>query len=296
VKRVVLRGELAYVDGEILVSQGYGQDVKTWDTSTSESPTKDQAHHRQRNDSLLQTPTMIREVKEGGGRKRTESFVARSRSNSHSSHQDDTGVHALNTHQKAIQAASAQTLMISAGIPVMSYAHKLQNKNILEVGMFTKDQLHAIFQWAEIFRMCIARDTPIDHILKGKILATVFYEVSTRTSLSFQSAMKRLGGQVMHMDGEGNTSSTKKGESLNDSIKVVGTYADLLVLRHPEAGAVKKASKTCSVPVINGGDGTGEHPTQALLDIFTIRQEIGTVNGLTVTMIGDLKHGRTVHR
>merc|ERR1719323_659116 len=88
------------------------------------------------------------------------------------------------------------------------------------------------------------------------------------------------------MNAEGASSSTKKGESLNDSIRIVGRYADCLVLRHPDAGAVKKASKTCPVPVLNGGDGTGEHPTEALLDIFTIRSEIGTVNGLTVTMIG----------
>ena len=95
---------------------------------------------------------------------------------------------------------------------------------------------------------------------------------------------------------DGSTSSAKKGESLNDSIQIVGEYSDVVVLRHPSPGAVKKASKACRVPVINGGDGTGEHPTQALLDIFTIRSEIGTVNGLNITMIGDLKHGRTVHR
>ena len=233
----------------------------------------------------------------GTGRKRNDSTMVRSRNNSFSSGKEDLPVvPALTSHQKAIQAASAQTLMISAGIPVMSYAHKLQKRHILEVGMFTKDQLHAIFQWAEIFRMCIARETPIDHILKGKILANVFYESSTRTSMSFESAMLRLGGQVINMNADGASSSTKKGESLNDSIRIVGQYADCLVLRHPDAGAVKKASKTCPVPVLNGGDGTGEHPTQALLDIFTIRSEIGTVNGLTVTMIGDLKHGRTVHR
>ena len=295
VKRVVLRGELAYVDGEILVPQGYGQDVKTWDMKETEMIAPDQGINRSRPELFAQSPAARIDNNDNALVKRSEKRVPRSRNTSSNSKQDDQGV-ALNQNQKAIQAASAQTLMISAGIPVMSYAHKLQNKCILEAGMFTKDQLHAIFQWAEIFRMCIARDTPIDHILKGKILATVFYEASTRTTLSFQSAMKRLGGQVLHMDGEGSTSSAKKGESLNDSIRVVGTYADLLVLRHPDAGAVKKASKACPVPIINGGDGTGEHPTQALLDIFTIRSEIGTVNGLTITMIGDLKHGRTVHR
>ena len=124
-------------------------------------------------------------------------------------------------------------------------------------------------------------------------MAAVFYEVSTRTNCSFSAAMQRLGGTVIHMDSV--SSSVKKGESLEDSITVMASYSDVVVLRHPEPGAVGKAAASCRKPLINAGDGVGEHPTQALLDVFTIREEIGTVNGLTITMVGDLKNGRTVH-
>ncbi|GLH01102.1 CAD protein [Gryllus bimaculatus] len=105
--------------------------------------------------------------------------------------------------------------------------------------------------------------------------------------------MQRLGGSIIYMDES--SSSVKKGESLEDSVAVMAGYADVVVLRHPEPGAVARAAAHCRKPLVNAGDGTGEHPTQALLDVFTIREEIGTVNGLTITLAGDLKHGRTVH-
>jgi carbamoyl-phosphate synthase/aspartate carbamoyltransferase/dihydroorotase len=133
----------------------------------------------------------------------------------------------------------------------------------------------------------------MDEILRGKVMASAFYEVSTRTSCSFAAAMQRLGGRVIYMDET--SSSVKKGETLEDSISVLAGYSDVVVLRHPEPGAVSRVADICKKPIINAGDGIGEHPTQALLDIFTIREEIGTVNGLTITMVGDLKHGRTVH-
>nr|CAD7200386.1 unnamed protein product [Timema douglasi] len=128
---------------------------------------------------------------------------------------------------------------------------------------------------------------------QGKVMSSIFYEVSTRTSCSFSAAMQRLGGKVIHMDAT--SSSVKKGETLEDTVAVMASYADVVVLRHPEPGAVARAANHCRKPLINAGDGVGEHPTQALLDVFTIREEIGTVNGLTITMVGDLKHGRTVH-
>ncbi|VDM55363.1 unnamed protein product [Angiostrongylus costaricensis] len=124
-------------------------------------------------------------------------------------------------------------------------------------------------------------------------MASLFYEVSTRTSCSFSAAMQRLGGSVISMDSY--SSSVQKGESLEDSVTVMANYADVVVLRHKETGAATRAAAVSSRPLINAGDGTGEHPTQALLDVYTIRQEIGTVNGLTIAMVGDLKHGRTVH-
>ncbi len=131
-------------------------------------------------------------------------------------------------------------------------------------------------------------------LLKGKILANLFYEPSTRTSASFTSAMERLGGSVIPIN-EVKYSSVSKGESLPDTIRSLECYADVIVLRHPEVGSAAIAAKYARKPVINAGDGVGEHPTQALLDLFTIYQEMGKIDGLTITMLGDLKHGRTVH-
>ncbi|KAK3917488.1 CAD protein [Frankliniella fusca] len=171
--------------------------------------------------------------------------------------------------------------------------NSLIGAHVLSVKMFTKDHLNEIFNLAQTMRAFVLKERNLDHILKGKIMASIFYEVSTRTSCSFSAAMLRLGGQVIHMDET--SSSVKKGETLEDSVAVMAGYSDVVVLRHPEPGAVNKASAHCRKPLINAGDGIGEHPTQALLDIFTIREEIGTVNGLTITMVGDLRHGRTVH-
>ena len=133
-----------------------------------------------------------------------------------------------------------------------------------------------------------------DDRLKGKILASLFYEPSTRTRLSFETAMSRLGGSVITADGI-QFSSMYKGETVEDTMKVVGSYADIVVMRHPEKGSADKAASVCPVPFINAGDGPGQHPTQALLDLFTIEKERGKVEGLHIAMAGDLRYGRTVH-
>jgi aspartate carbamoyltransferase catalytic subunit len=125
-------------------------------------------------------------------------------------------------------------------------------------------------------------------------MASLFYEPSTRTRFSFESAMLKLGGSVISTENAKEFSSAAKGESLEDSIKVTGNYADVIVLRHFEEGASLKASQVSPVPIINAGDGRGQHPTQALLDIYTIQKELGRLNGIHVTMVGDLKNGRTV--
>jgi len=130
--------------------------------------------------------------------------------------------------------------------------------------------------------------------LKNKILATLFYEPSTRTRLSFESAMLRLGGSVITTENAREFSSAVKGETLEDSIRVVGNYADAIVLRHHEEGASLRAAAVSAVPIINAGDGAGQHPTQALLDLYTIKRELGKIDGITIAMVGDLKHGRTV--
>jgi aspartate carbamoyltransferase catalytic subunit len=131
------------------------------------------------------------------------------------------------------------------------------------------------------------------HRLQGKILASLFYEPSTRTRFSFESAMLRLGGQVLSAADAMSESSAAKGETLEDTVRVVAEYVDGIVLRHPEKGAARRAADASRVPVINAGDGTGEHPTQALLDLFTIQQELGRLDHLRVGLAGDLRHGRT---
>ncbi len=133
-----------------------------------------------------------------------------------------------------------------------------------------------------------------DDSMKGKIMASLFYEPSTRTRFSFESAMLRLGGSVITTENAREFSSAAKGETLEDSIAVVNYYADLIVMRHYEMGASERASKVSSVPIINAGDGPGQHPTQALLDLYTIQRELGYIDNITIAMVGDLKNGRTV--
>jgi len=166
-------------------------------------------------------------------------------------------------------------------------------KDILSVKQFIRKDLEYIFGVAHEMREMVQRVGSFD-LLKGKILANLFYEPSTRTSSSFTSAMERLGGSLIPIN-EVHYSSVAKGESLPDTIRTLECYADVIVLRHPDVGASALAAKYARKPIINAGDGVGEHPTQALLDAFTIYEELGTLDGLTVTMLGDLKYGRTVH-
>ena len=166
-------------------------------------------------------------------------------------------------------------------------------QDILSVKQFSHEDLSYIFGVAHEMREMVERVGTFD-LLKGKILASLFYEPSTRTSSSFTSAMERLGGSVIPIN-EVRYSSVSKGESLPDTVRTLECYADVLVIRHPEIGSAAVAARYARKPVINAGDGVGEHPTQALLDLFTILSELGQVDGLTVTMLGDLKYGRTVH-
>jgi aspartate carbamoyltransferase catalytic subunit len=131
--------------------------------------------------------------------------------------------------------------------------------------------------------------------LSGKILACVFYEPSTRTRFSFESAMHKLGGQVITTESASHFSSVTKGETLQDSVKIISGYADAIVLRHNVEGSAKIAADASAIPVINAGDGIGDHPTQGLLDVYTIKKELGKLENLKVGFIGDLLYGRTVH-
>jgi aspartate carbamoyltransferase len=166
-------------------------------------------------------------------------------------------------------------------------------KDILSVRQFTRADLDYIFAVAHEMCVMVARVGSFD-LLSGKLLGNLFYEPSTRTSSSFAAAMKRLGGRVVQIN-EVRYSSVAKGESLPDTVRTLESYCDVIVLRHPEVGSAELAAEYASKPIINAGDGIGEHPTQALLDLFTILAELGRVDGLTVTMLGDLKYGRTVH-
>src|ERR1700716_1979792 len=130
--------------------------------------------------------------------------------------------------------------------------------------------------------------------LVGRVMAALFYEPSTRTRLSFEAAMLRLGGQTMGTDNAREVSSAAKGETLEDTIRIVGGYADVIVIRHNEEGAARRAAAVSSVPIINAGDGPGQHPTQALLDLYTIKDELNRIDGIKVAMVGDLANGRTV--
>ena len=170
---------------------------------------------------------------------------------------------------------------------------RFYGQHILAVAQFTQTDLEYIFAVAEEMRTMVERVGTFD-LLKGKILANVFYEPSTRTSSSFTAAMERLGGSVIPIS-EVRFSSVAKGESLIDTVRTLQCYSDVIVLRHPETGAAATAAQYLRKPLINAGDGTGEHPTQALLDLFTIQEELGRLEDLTVTLLGDLKYGRTVH-
>jgi len=166
-------------------------------------------------------------------------------------------------------------------------------QDIISVRQFTRDNLDYIFGVADEMRAVVRRVGSTD-LLKGHVLACVFYEPSTRTSSSFIAAMSRLGGSVIPIN-EVRYSSVTKGESLPDTIRTLESYADVIVLRHPEIGASEVAAKYARKPIINAGDGVGEHPTQALLDLYTIRTDLGKIDGLHVAMVGDLRYGRTVH-
>lgn len=161
-------------------------------------------------------------------------------------------------------------------------------RHIVEVAQFERPWVESLFERANTLR----DPAEAAGLLAGHVLATLFYEPSTRTRLSFESAMLRLGGQVISTENAREFSSAIKGETVEDTIRIVAGYADGIVIRHHEQGAAARAARVSPVPVINGGDGPGEHPTQALLDLYTIHHELGTFDGLTVALVGDLRYGR----
>lgn len=166
--------------------------------------------------------------------------------------------------------------------------HLLSSRDI------SKQEILKFFKKADKFLPIVLEKKKLK-IAEGKILATLFYEPSTRTRFSFETAMIRLGGSVISNADMSSTSSSKKGETLYDTAKMVSTYADIIAVRHPSAGSVEDFASGSSVPVINSGDGPGDHPTQGLLDLYTIHKNFGKIDGLTIAMVGDLKNSRVLH-
>ncbi len=165
----------------------------------------------------------------------------------------------------------------------------LKNRSLISINDFSKEEQLEILRAAKEFEK-----NPRQRILEDKVIASLFFEPSTRTRLSFESAVMQLGGKII---GFSDTSSTsvKKGESLKDTILTVNNYCDLIIMRHPNGGSARFASEIASVPVVNAGDGTNQHPTQTLLDLYTILQTQNTLDNLKICFVGDLKYGRTVH-
>lgn len=165
----------------------------------------------------------------------------------------------------------------------------MKNKSLVSIDDYTKEEQLKILDLAEGFE---AR--PVQNILEGYVVATLFFEPSTRTRLSFESAASRLGAQVIGFS-EAMSSSVSKGESLNDTILTVSNYSDIIVMRHPREGSARFASEVSPVPIINAGDGANQHPTQTLLDMYSIRKTQGRLDNINIAFVGDLKYGRTVH-
>ncbi len=162
-------------------------------------------------------------------------------------------------------------------------------KDLISITDFSKEEYLRILELAAEFEA-----SPNQDLLKGKVVASLFFEPSTRTRLSFETAINRLGGRIIGF-ADPDSSSATKGETLHDTIKMVSNYADLIVMRHPLEGAARYAAEVSSVPIINAGDGANQHPTQTLLDLYSIQKTQGTLDNINLFMVGDLKYGRTVH-
>jgi len=165
----------------------------------------------------------------------------------------------------------------------------MKNRSLVSIDDLNTEEILKILDHAVEFEK-----NPVSRLLEGKVIATLFFEPSTRTRLSFESAINRLGGKIVGFTDAGVT-SVSKGETLHDTIKMVSSYSDLIVMRHPIEGSARFASEISSVPVINAGDGANQHPTQTMLDLYSIRKTQGTLDNLNIFMVGDLKYGRTVH-
>ncbi|KAI1624479.1 protein pyrABCN [Exophiala viscosa] len=287
VSRVVFQGKTACLDGEISLISPSGTDMSSHllhPTSPPVGPTSPvlRAHDGQldrRASAFDTTPN------------RRLSMALRSRPVTRARNMDEVLEEGLPLPTSAFQQPQAPST-ISPSLLSLLASSPFKNRHVLSVNQYTRQDLHILFTVAQEMRLGVQRQGILP-ILQSKVLCTMFFEPSTRTSASFDAAMQRLGGRTVAISTA--HSSTQKGETLQDSIRTLGCYGDAVVLRHPDNESAATAAKFSPVPIINGGNGSREHPTQAFLDLFTIREELGTVTGLTVTFTGDLKYGRTVH-
>lgn len=287
VQRVVFQGKTSCLDGEISSDAPHGKDMSAHihqpqspeiksmgGISSPTVPARPDSSHGRRG-SLLAAQKPIHRIRQLDGYTSQSSFI------NTTAIAEDFGP-LLPPAMPPISSTMADLLTNSP----------FKQKHILSVNQFSRQDLHLLFTVAQEMRVGVQRQGVLD-ILRGRLLCTLFYEPSTRTSASFDAAMQRLGGRTVPI--ATSHSSTKKGETLQDTIRTLGCYGDAIVLRHPSESSAETAAKYSMVPIINGGNGSLEHPTQAFLDLFTIREELGTVTGLTITFVGDLRYGRTVH-
>ncbi|KAL0086645.1 hypothetical protein F4703DRAFT_1941887 [Phycomyces blakesleeanus] len=268
ISRVVMNEKTVFMDGTFSSDGTHGRNISA-QVQAVKSSTKDSQNSKLEN--ALSAP------------KKTEKAIRASAEDS---------IKLAGSENQQLVSYEAQTYELSASLSRVVSRSPFYNKHILRAKQFDRNDLHLLFGVAQEMRTLVERYGSIN-LLQGRVMTTMFFEPSTRTSSSFEAAMYRLGGKVVAVSAT--TSSVQKGESLADTVRTLGCYADAIILRHPQAGSAQIAAKYSKVPVINAGDGIGEHPTQAFLDVFTIREELGTVNGLTITIVGDLKNGRTVH-
>lgn len=166
---------------------------------------------------------------------------------------------------------------------------KLKNRSLISIRDLTRDEIDYVLHRAHLLE-----GMPREEKLRGKVLGSMFFEPSTRTMLSFDTAMKRLGGNVIGFSGTEAT-SIQKGESISDTVRMIESYADVIVMRHPQEGIAEEVSNVAKKPIINAGDGKNQHPTQTLVDLYAIRKTQGRIDGLTIAIVGDLRHGRAVN-
>ena len=283
VQRVIFQNKTACLDGEMVLDSPHGKDMSVHMIP----PTSPEA-------KSVASPALLPRPDSSHGRRQSllaSRPLTRLRQPDGHGSQSPTGM-ASAIHEELGPPLYQQMPSISPSLLELISRSPFKQRHILSVNQFNRQDLHFLFTVAQEMRLGVQRQGILD-ILKGRLLCTMFYEPSTRTSASFDAAMQRLGGRTVAISTS--HSSTQKGETLQDTIRTLGCYGDAIVLRHPDESSAATAAKFSTVPIINGGNGSMEHPTQAFLDLFTIREELGTVTGLTITFTGDLRYGRTVH-